>query len=134
MNEDQIISNLIFKCKHSHNYIYHNDVFRESYGEILALLEKKQLDNNLKKGLLVELYRYLIYENVPISIDPRGDWNSKFNVLYDIKEGLKNNNLDNNILEKIREENNKREHYANNPTKLIEELIEFNKKYPGAKF
>jgi hypothetical protein len=59
---------------------------KELYDKVLDSIKEKDLSDNLKKQLLVELYRYSFYEGAQTSPDARSDNALKVGILSSIEK------------------------------------------------
>ena len=128
----EILEELIKKCKRISNTkkILHNDI----YDEIIELIIQNKFDEKLTEDVLVEIYRFGFYSEVKTSLDPRGDVNFKLSVLINLKNALEKNELNDEIISKVREANNFMREFIDNPISFIETEIKFYSEHPNAKF
>lgn len=129
---DKRIEELFISCKIER--LSRTSFNREKYEKILDLIRTKELDDDLKLKLLIELYRYSYYCDVDIGIDPRASLALKLSILGAVEEALEEDKFNNDVIEKFKEDNDKLRDYIDNPTRLIESRIRFFDKNPGAKF
>lgn len=107
---------------------------KEIYNEIIDLIINSTMKDEDKISLLVEMYRYGYYNEVRISLDPRGDRNFKTSTLIKIKDALEKNELSEEEINEIRINNNYLKEFIDNPVKFIEEEIKFYSENPNTKF
>ena len=109
-------------------------IYNKLIKEIVELIKNNPLDDELESNLLSELYKFTQIGHTPIAIDPRGDTSSKYVTLNDIREAIQNNNLNKDILEKLKKLNDMCLENFLNPLKLQKKRQEFFSQHPGAKF
>lgn len=110
--------------------LYHKDL----YQEVVNLIMDCDLENEKKLNLLVELYRYAFYNSVGISLDPRGDIDFKTRFLLDIKNGLENHQVDDELIEKSQQMNQMFQDYIDHPIEFIDREIKFYREHSNTKF
>ena len=110
--------------------LYHKDL----YQEVVNLIMDCDLENEKKLKLLVELYRYAFYNSVRISLDPSGDIDFKTRFLLDIKNGLENHQVDDELIEKSQQMNQMFQSYIDYPVEFIDREIKFYREHPNARF
>lgn len=127
-----ILEKLCQKCKNISNTkkFLHYDI----YNEIIELICKSELDENIVKSILIELYRFGFYSEVKISLDPRGDAGFKLSVLNNLKTSIENGKLNNDAISKVNEANNFMREFIDSPLKFIEDEVKFYEENPYAKF
>ena len=127
-----ILEKLCQKCKNISNTkkFLHYDI----YNEIIELICKSELDENIVKSILIELYRFEFYSEVKISLDPRGDAGFKLSVLNNLKTSIENGKLNNDAISKVNEANNFMREFIDSPLKFIEDEVKFYEENPYAKF
>ena len=74
---------LLFLCTQRSQYLMSG---KQLYDRVLSSIKEKDLSDNLKKQLLVELYRYSFYEGTQTSPDARGDNDLKVGILLNIEK------------------------------------------------
>ena len=110
--------------------LYHKDL----YQEVVNLIMDCDLEDEKKLNLLVELYRYAFYNSVRISLDPSGDIDFKTRFLLDIKNGLENHQVDDELIEKSQQMNQMFQDYIDHPIEFIDMEIKFYREHPNARF
>ena len=110
----------------------------ERYGElikeILELVSKSSIEDELENKLLCELYRFLSFSNAITSLDSRGDTAFKTSPLYNIKNALINNDFKKENVEILITVNNACQRHFLKPWIIEKESREFRAKNPGARF
>jgi len=128
MNE--VIKRMVSKCK----YLMKYSMFKDTYCEVLDILMNSKFDENTKVSILVELYKFAFYHNVSVSMDPRGDFRFKFDVLTTLKNSLNQTTIDENVKNQLVNANNEMRDKIENPIKYIQAEIKFDEENPDIKF
>lgn len=127
---DEVIKRLLKKCKE----IEFKTIAKKDYDEVLELIENHECSSATKLSLLVEMHRFAYYNSVIISLDPRGDWRFKLDFTNLVKTHLNENNINDELINELKEKNDYMRSKIDDPVKSIQEAIEFYTENPGAKF
>jgi hypothetical protein len=92
---------------------------KELYDKVLDSIKKKDLSDNLKKQLLVELYRYSFYEGAQTGPDVRGDNALKVGILSSIEKAA---NGEESELDNAKKANDILRNFIDAPDNLIKAL------------
>ncbi len=92
----------------------------ERYQELIDLLKKVSIDEDLKKKALIELYRYSFYSGVSMSPDPRGGHTFKIGPIFRLKEELEQQKLSPESISELRKINNDMQKQIDDPEDTAE--------------
>ena len=92
---------------------------KELYDKALDSIKEKDLSDNLKKQLLVELYRYSFYEGAQTSPDARGDNALKVGILSSIEKAA---NGEESELDNAKKANDMLRSFIDVPDNLVKAL------------
>jgi hypothetical protein len=109
-------NHLLFLCAQRSKYLKRG---KELYDRVLSSIKEKDLSDNLKKKLLVELYRYSFYEGAQTGPDARGDNNFKVGILLSIEKAA---NGEESELDNAKKANDILRNFIDAPDNLIKAL------------
>ena len=102
--------------------------------EILELVSKSSIEDELENELLCELYRFLKFSSAITSLDSRGDMAFKTSPLSNIKNALINNDFKKENLEILITVNNSCQEHFLKPWVMEKKSRDFYAKNSGARF
>ena len=102
--------------------------YKDAYVEILSLINKSPLRDDILIETLEEMYVLLQYNYISLYTDTTVEDKYRVAALTDILDGLKKGDLSTESLRKIKDINDLKSYYANNP---LEYRHKKNNLYPG---
>lgn len=107
---------------------------RKMYQRILDDVQKSNYSDEIIVNTLTEVYILARLNDIPTSIDPRGDQTFKFQCLYEIATAFENNTFDENTLKGIKQQIKICLYYLEHPLELHHKYVKWEQEHPGAKF